>query len=165
MTTHLRMNALSLSLMLRPTVSRPVCLGIKHPSGAYDDERTGLSFTIAAGPRQRSNSRIRVPWDSRPYFTVSFETSLFVASYDSQGHGGGIRSRLYTVESESMNAFLCVLPPRPTVPLSLVPIHCCGNVPSDPLPSNGWPSIIKSVPSGMRLPSRCLAVVICVTLL
>jgi hypothetical protein len=37
------------------------------------DERTGLSFTIAAGPRQRSCSRARVPWHSRPYsyFTVS----------------------------------------------------------------------------------------------
>jgi hypothetical protein len=38
---------------------------------ALSDERTGLPFTIAAGPSQRSHSRIRAPWDSRPYFTVS----------------------------------------------------------------------------------------------
>jgi hypothetical protein len=38
--------------------------------GAFSDERTSLPFTIAAGPRQHSHSRVRVPWDSRPYFTV-----------------------------------------------------------------------------------------------
>jgi hypothetical protein len=38
---------------------------------ALSDKRAGLSFTIAAGPRQRSHSRVRVPWDLRPYFTLS----------------------------------------------------------------------------------------------
>jgi hypothetical protein len=39
--------------------------------GGLSDERTGLCFTISAGPRQRSHSRVPVPWNSRPYFTVS----------------------------------------------------------------------------------------------
>jgi hypothetical protein len=39
--------------------------------GVLSDERTGLSFTIAAGPRQCSHFRVGVPWDSRPYFAVS----------------------------------------------------------------------------------------------
>jgi hypothetical protein len=38
---------------------------------AIYDERTGLSFTITAGLRQRSHSRIRVPRDSSPSLTVS----------------------------------------------------------------------------------------------
>jgi hypothetical protein len=35
--------------------------------GALSDKRTGLSFTISAGPRQSSCFRVRLPWD----FTVS----------------------------------------------------------------------------------------------
>jgi hypothetical protein len=84
--------------MLRPTVSRPVCLGFKphrgpRPDcycsqtcagllmwGALSDERTGLSFTIVAGPCQRSHFRVRVPWDSRPYFTVSDSRLPFSSS-------------------------------------------------------------------------------------
>jgi hypothetical protein len=30
------------------------------------------------------------------FYCLRFETSLFVASYDSQGYSGGIRPRLYT---------------------------------------------------------------------
>jgi hypothetical protein len=39
--------------------------------GALSDERTGLSFLYAAGPHQCSLSRLRFPWDSWQYFTVS----------------------------------------------------------------------------------------------
>jgi hypothetical protein len=60
--------------------------------GALSEERSGLFTTIVVGPRQRSHSRVRVPWDSRPYFTVS----LSVASYDSQGYSESIRPRLPT---------------------------------------------------------------------
>jgi hypothetical protein len=45
--------------------------------GALSDGRTGLSFTVAAGPRQRSYFRVRVPWESWPYFTVSDSTLPF----------------------------------------------------------------------------------------
>jgi hypothetical protein len=39
--------------------------------GVLFDERTGLSFRTAAGPRQRSHSLVRAALDSWQYFTVS----------------------------------------------------------------------------------------------
>jgi hypothetical protein len=50
----------------------------------------GLSFTVAAGPRQRSHSRVRVPQDSCPYFTLSFETP----------QPGGLGPRIYIPQKE-----------------------------------------------------------------
>jgi hypothetical protein len=76
--------------MLQPSVSRPFTLSVKPPFGAQDEifltvktaaslliwgapsnKSTSLSFTIAACPRQRSHSWVRISWDSWPYFTVS----------------------------------------------------------------------------------------------
>jgi hypothetical protein len=67
------------------------------PWGALSDERMGLSFVCAAGPCQRRSflgpSFLVL---ATVFYCLRFETSHFVASYDSQGHGGGIRPRLHT---------------------------------------------------------------------
>jgi hypothetical protein len=65
--------------------------------GALSDERTGLSFTIAAGPRQYSYSRIRVLRDSWQYFTVS----------DSRLHQpGGPGPRIYIPQEQGGSVIL-----------------------------------------------------------
>jgi hypothetical protein len=46
-------------------------LQIYRRGGALSDERTVLSFRIAACPGQHSHSWVRIPRDSGPYFTVS----------------------------------------------------------------------------------------------
>jgi hypothetical protein len=58
--------------------------------GALSDERTGLSFVHAVLALASAVFLATI------FYCLRFETSLFVASYDSQGHGGGIRPRLHT---------------------------------------------------------------------
>jgi hypothetical protein len=79
--THIPTDSKSISKSWCPT-----------PSGAHDqifvtlwqlrlsDERMGLSFVYAAGPRQHSLYRVQLPRDSWPYFTVSDSRLRFSSS-------------------------------------------------------------------------------------
>jgi hypothetical protein len=69
---------------------------------ALSDERTNLLFTISAGPRQRSGL-------TTIFYCLTFATSLFVSSWDSQGYGGGIRPRLHAGLVISIFFKLCPL--------------------------------------------------------
>jgi hypothetical protein len=74
--------------MLRPTIIRPVLvslpiwcpkpvfvtvrkLRVYRCRGTLTNERTGVSFIIAVGPRLHNHFCVRIPPDSWPYFTIS----------------------------------------------------------------------------------------------
>jgi hypothetical protein len=105
-----------ISLILQPTVGRPVCLGIKHPSGAYNQifitvrQLQVCSCGVLSVMRWqvcRLQSLLAlasaVILRSEPvglvtiFYCLRFETSLSVPSYDSQGYGGGIQPHLHMV--------------------------------------------------------------------
>jgi hypothetical protein len=91
---------LSLGLILWPTVSRPVCLGIKHPSEAYDQIFiTVRQLRVCSLWREDGSVVYNCCWPSLAqsfsgpsplelvaiFYCLRFKTSLFVASYDSRG--------------------------------------------------------------------------------
>jgi hypothetical protein len=107
-------------VILRPTVSRSVCLGIKHPSGAYDQIFVTVRHLRVCSCGALSLTRGRVcrlqlllalasaviigseSLGTRNHILLSqIREFFFVASYDSQGHGRGIRPRLHTGWAES----------------------------------------------------------------
>jgi hypothetical protein len=77
---------------LRPDLYYLVTVTVLFLWGALSDERSGLSLPLPAqsfsGPSPLGLETI--------FYCLTFETSLFVSSYDSQGHGGGIRPYLHT---------------------------------------------------------------------
>jgi hypothetical protein len=101
--------------MLRPTGSRPASLGIKHSTGSYDQVFiTVIQFQVcwygALSLTRRQVCRLQLllilvsvvilgseSHGTRNHILLSqIQTCLFVASYDSQGYGGGIRPHLHT---------------------------------------------------------------------
>jgi hypothetical protein len=73
--------------------SQTVASLLMQGSLSLSDERMRLSFTVAAGTGQHSHSRVRVPWDSQPYFTVSdsklpFSPPLTTSTYSTPAPHG-----------------------------------------------------------------------------
>jgi hypothetical protein len=113
---------LETSIMLRPTASRLICLGINHPFGAYYQIFITVSWVFVDVGRSlwREDGSVvyNCCWPSPAqsfsgpspvviviiFYCLRFETSLFVASYDSQGYGGGIRLRLHKSKSKSKSS-------------------------------------------------------------
>jgi hypothetical protein len=92
------------------------------------------------------------------FYCLTFETSLFVASYDSQGHGGGIRSRLHTGMNWTILCSLLITSlhgPYRKHTVSTVVANCCIIKNLLPTNENVFTELLSR--NGRCLHSHCLA--------
>jgi hypothetical protein len=83
--------------------------------GALSDKKTALSFTIAAGPRQCSHSRVRVKRGSWPFFFGVSDSRLSQRGRPDPGTGGPSYTPRHWVRFSS---------PPTTAGLKLKPYFC-----------------------------------------
>jgi hypothetical protein len=160
----------------------------RTPSGAHDQifitlwqlgscfcGAPSLSFTYADGPRQRSLSRVRVPWHSWPYFTVS----VLILPFSSPPTTRRVTVEVFDPASTRVTAstpsgklvFYYLWPTAYRTPNSRVQFlvsvvtsclrrRCLGNV-LEPLPSKIGPCLAPLFWLLGCLTSRCLAMDAC----
>jgi hypothetical protein len=103
----LLIDKVKVKLTLRLTVCQSVSLGVEPHLGlmtrylllfdSYGLTRGWVCICICCWSSPAQSFSGPSPLDlATIFYCLSFETSLFVASYDSQVHGGGIRPRLHT---------------------------------------------------------------------